>query len=98
MPSFVNVPAVRNRRQGGLIQPSLVRRVGLMSPRFEVLVRNRLERDMATGGAVLAMPGLCGHGRVPSARRRAVALHSVNHPTFLRDRLSLGKEEANDIG
>ena len=51
-----------------------MRRVDLLSPRFERLVPDRLLRALALDGVVLVMPGLCGLGRVPAARGRAVAL------------------------
>jgi hypothetical protein len=51
-----------------------MRRFGPLSPRFEMLVPDRLVRVVAADDVVLLMPALGGAGRVPAARGRAVAL------------------------
>jgi hypothetical protein len=62
---------------------SLMRRVGPLPTRFEGQLSDRLMQDLETDAVVSLMPGLCGPGRLPAARGRAVALR-VEPPVYRR--------------
>jgi hypothetical protein len=51
-----------------------MRKVGPLPTRFEGQLSDRLVKELEMDAVVLLMPVLCGPGRLPAARGRAVAL------------------------